>query len=157
MTKLGKTVLEATRTNASLPLPFSSAPLTPRLPEFLNFRSSQLLGPIPTQLGQLTLLETLLLEGNWLSGTIPTELGNLYNIGTCSCLRWPSSTRTVESRCSLSHFILFDLVCPPPTEQMSFHRNYLSGRISAEICELTRFHKLTEIEVDRWIECACCA
>jgi hypothetical protein len=45
--------------------------------EFINMRSSQVHGKIPTELGQLGQLETLLLEGNWLSGVIPEQLGNL--------------------------------------------------------------------------------
>ena len=49
--------------------------------EFLNMRSSQVSGKIPTELGQLGKLETIILEGNWLSGTIPPELGNLFNAG----------------------------------------------------------------------------
>ncbi len=47
--------------------------------EFVNMRSSQVNGKIPTELGRLGKLETLLLEGNWLSGTIPNQLGNLVN------------------------------------------------------------------------------
>lgn len=47
--------------------------------EFINMRSSQVHGKIPTELGRLGQLETLLLEGNWLSGTIPQQLGSLVH------------------------------------------------------------------------------
>lgn len=45
--------------------------------EFMNMRSSQVRGTVPSELGQLTNIHTMLLEGNWLSGTIPPSLGRL--------------------------------------------------------------------------------
>ncbi len=44
----------------------------------LNF--NQLTGSIPTELGNLSNLESLLLSFNQLTGSIPTELGNLSNL-----------------------------------------------------------------------------
>lgn len=38
---------------------------------------NQLSGPLPTELGQLALLETLWLNDNQLTGEIPTEFGTL--------------------------------------------------------------------------------
>ena len=41
----------------------------------LNYQDST--GTIPSELGNLSSLEELVLSGNYLSGTIPTELGKL--------------------------------------------------------------------------------
>ena len=42
--------------------------------------NNQLAGEIPTELGSLTNLVTLRLDGNRLTGTIPAELGGLTNL-----------------------------------------------------------------------------
>ena len=47
---------------------------------YLDLLSNQLSGAIPTELGNLTNLQTLNLSFNQLSGAIPTELGNLTNL-----------------------------------------------------------------------------
>ena len=113
--------------------------------EFINMRSSQVSGRIPTELGQLENLQTLLLEGNWLSGTIPQQLGNLVNsrkyLTTVANNEAPhKNTHSHSSSC---------------LEQMSFRKNYLTGRVSNDICEL-RDVALRELKVDSWIECDCC-
>jgi len=46
----------------------------------LSGSSNNLIGTIPTELGELRLLEDLLLGGNLFGGEIPTELGNLGNL-----------------------------------------------------------------------------
>ena len=46
----------------------------------LNLYPSRLTGPIPPELGNLTLLRELSLEDNELSGSIPPELGNLTQL-----------------------------------------------------------------------------
>ncbi|MEN8217501.1 MAG: S8 family serine peptidase, partial [Pseudomonadota bacterium] len=48
--------------------------------ETLELSDNQLTGSIPTELGNLTNLETLDLDFNQLTGSIPTELGNLTNL-----------------------------------------------------------------------------
>jgi hypothetical protein len=88
--------------------------------------------------------ETLILEGNWLSGSLPTELSNLHNVGT-SCNDFFNLTPI-----SGLTFSVLSLA------QMSFRRNYLSGNVAPEICEL-RNGALKELEVDSWVECDCCA
>ena len=50
----------------------------------LSLSGNSLSGTIPTQLGDLTNLQTLSLSGNSLSGTIPTQLGDLTNLQTLS-------------------------------------------------------------------------
>ncbi len=46
----------------------------------LNLGSNQLAGSIPSDLGQLTELQVLLLHQNQLTGAIPDALGNLFNL-----------------------------------------------------------------------------
>ena len=48
----------------------------------LSLSENQLTGEIPTELGNLSNLQSLYLNYNQLSGEIPTELGNLSNLGT---------------------------------------------------------------------------
>ena len=48
----------------------------------LSLSDNQLSGGIPTELGNLSNLQSLYLNHNQLSGEIPTELGNLSNLGT---------------------------------------------------------------------------
>ena len=46
----------------------------------LSLGSNQLSGPIPSELGNLANLDTLVLDSNQLSGPIPSELGNFANL-----------------------------------------------------------------------------
>lgn len=41
-------------------------------------------------------------------------------------------------------------------DQMSFRKNYLSGRVSVELCELRENGELSDLTVDYWIDCDCC-
>jgi Leucine-rich repeat (LRR) protein len=45
-------------------------------------QNPQLSGGIPTEIGKLNLLETLMLDFNNLSGTVPASIGNLFNLKT---------------------------------------------------------------------------
>ena len=55
--------------------------LTPSLPiEILELWDNKLVGPIPTELGNLDSLTYLDVARNSLTGTIPTELGNLNSL-----------------------------------------------------------------------------
>jgi Leucine-rich repeat (LRR) protein len=60
-------------------------PLPPELENLTNLkylyvRFSKLNGSLPTWLGNLTNLKYLLLDSNWLTGSIPPELSNLSNL-----------------------------------------------------------------------------
>ena len=46
----------------------------------LDLSMSQLSGPIPPEIGQLTALTRLVLSGNELSDSIPPEIGELTNL-----------------------------------------------------------------------------
>ena len=47
---------------------------------WIDFRFNSLGGSLPTQIGQLSAVTTLLVQGNSISGIIPTELGLLTNM-----------------------------------------------------------------------------
>ena len=76
----------------------------PRRVTELNLSRRGLTGSIPTELGEVVNLNTLLLDGNRLSGEIPSELGNLTNLRVLDlegnqltgCV--PSALRDVEKK-----------------------------------------------------------
>ncbi len=52
------------------------------MPELLELNNNSLLvGPIPPELGNLTMLRVLTLDNNNLSGPIPAELGDMRGLG----------------------------------------------------------------------------
>eukprot|EP00980_Cylindrotheca_fusiformis_P001511 scaffold346_cov116-Cylindrotheca_fusiformis.AAC.25 len=104
---------------------------------YTSFESS-----IPTELGELARLETLLLEGNQLSGTIPSSLGDLHLARKFPPL---GNTKTKQT--------ILTLACR--VEQLSFRKNYLMGHVPEELCKL-REMLLVELKVDSWIDCKCC-
>jgi hypothetical protein len=93
----------------------------------------------------------LLLEGNWLSGTIPSSLGNLVRARKfCGAPENAASELPQVAYRYLTIVVSFMIL-----EQISLRKNYLSGRVASELCEL-RNGSLTELKVDSWIECDCC-
>jgi hypothetical protein len=93
--------------------------------------------------------ESLLLEGNKLSGTIPSSLGNLIASGKFEyivCI-------FLGAFGILTYMLTLLLIFP---EQMTFRRNYLSGRVTPELCELRDEGTLTKLTVDYWVSCDCC-
>ena len=50
----------------------------------LNLGGQELSGPIPAEIGNLTNLETLMLNDNNLSGNIPSSIGNLTQLKVLS-------------------------------------------------------------------------
>jgi hypothetical protein len=54
------------------------------LTDMLELMSSDLSGSIPTELGLLKSVQSLVLSGNQLTGLIPTELGQLTSLGKLS-------------------------------------------------------------------------
>ena len=97
----------------------------------LNFYNISLSGSLPTEIGNFTNLEKLILYGNQLSGEIPPEIGNLTN------LLWVD----------LSDNQFTGLI--PPTignltnlTRLALHNNQLSGQIPSEISNLTNLSEL---------------
>ena len=93
---------------------------------WLDLQGNQLSGPIPAELGQLTNLRGLDLQGNQLSGPIPAELGRLTNLtGLNLYLN------------QLSGPIPAELGQLTNLEWIRLWRNQLSGPIPAELGRLT--------------------
>ncbi|PON69845.1 Phosphorylase kinase, gamma catalytic subunit [Parasponia andersonii] len=61
--------------NGSIPPSLSRAPL-----RILSLSGNRLTGPIPPEIGGLTMLRELILESNQFNGTLPRELGSLSNL-----------------------------------------------------------------------------
>ncbi len=98
----------------------------------LSLYSNSLSGTIPTELGDLTSLQTLSLYSNSLSGTIPTELGDLTSLQTLS-LYSNSLSGTIPTE-------LGDLTS---LQTLSLYSNSLSGTIPTELGDLTSLQTLS--------------
>ncbi len=94
--------------------------------EFLILYSNQLTGSIPTELGNLSNLKFLWLDSNQLTGSIPTELGNLSNLNR---LRLDSNQLTGSIPTKLGN--LSNL------EFLILYSNQLTGSIPTELGNLS--------------------
>ena len=99
--------------------------------DFLEVSWNLLNGEIPSELGNLTFLYSLHLNGNQLSGSIPPELGNLSNLKYANLYLNRLSGQIPSELGSLSKL-----------EQLSLHNNQLSGHIPAELGDLTNLTSL---------------
>ncbi len=90
-----------------------------------------LTGPIPAQLGNLTGLENLYLDGNRLAGSIPPRLGRLVN------LRWLYLPRN-----QLSGTIPTQLGALTNLTNLRLDDNRLSGLIPSQLSRLTNLRKV---------------
>ncbi len=97
----------------------------------LELHNNNLIGSIPTELGNLTNLENLSLNNNELSGSIPTELGNLTNL-----------ERLFLYINALSGSIPTELGNLTNLENLSLNNNELSGSIPTELGNLTNLENL---------------
>ena len=96
--------------------------------------NSGLTGPIPAALGNLTDLESLSLQENWLTGSIPAVLGHLSN------LQWLALDRN-----ALTGSIPSELGNLTHLRHLKLNGNMLSGRIPPELGGLTG---LIELDLD---------
>ncbi|MDO5971993.1 immunoglobulin domain-containing protein [Flavivirga aquimarina] len=94
--------------------------------EFLHLSTNQLTGSIPISLGGLIKLKTLWCDENNLSGTIPSELGNLSNLENLSLLSNQLTGAIPSSLGSLSLLLHFYL-----------SSNQLAGEIPTELSTLS--------------------
>jgi len=92
----------------------------------LNLGSNQLNGTIPTELGNLTNLQSLSLGANELNGNIPTELGNLINLQSLN-LNFNELSGNIPS----------ELGNLTKLTSLSIFSNQLSGNIPPELGNLT--------------------
>ena len=99
---------------------------TPSRVTRLSLSQRGLSGTIPSELGDLTSLEELVLYGNDLSGTIPSELGNLSSLERLD-LSWNDLSGTIPSE-------LGDLTS---LEELFLYNNELSGSIPSELGNLS--------------------
>ena len=99
----------------------------------LSLWGLNLTGTIPTELGELTSLQSLRLDRNSLSGTIPSELGNLTKL-----------TRMDLWNNELSGTIPSELGNLTKLTRMDLYSNELSGTIPSELGNLT---SLTEMNL----------
>ena len=97
----------------------------------LRLAGNQLSGSIPSELGNLANLQTLLLDGNQLSGSIPSELGNLANLEWL----WLDGNQ-------LSGSIPSELGNLPNLEWLWLAGNQLSGSIPSELGNLANLQTL---------------
>lgn len=97
----------------------------------INIISNNLVGNLPSALGNLTNLNTLWLPFNSLSGTIPASLGNLNNLESLSLYSNNLSGSIPSELGSLSNLIMLQL-----------GRNNLSGLVPSEIGNLTNLKSL---------------
>ena len=127
----------------------------------VNLYSNELSGEIPSELGNLTNLETLKLDRNELSGEIPSELGNLTNLETLK-LSWHELSGEIPSELgnltnletlwldgnpwswpnALSGEIPSELGNLTNLKYLSLKLNALSGEIPSELGNLTNLETL---------------
>lgn len=88
----------------------------------LSLASSGLSGTLPTEIGLLTWIDSLLLNGNSIGGTIPTEIGLLNNTSTLT-LDYNEFTGPIPSQLALLTLL----------PQIILESNYLSGTIPTEL------------------------
>ena len=108
-----------------LPAELYDMPIT-----WLHLNSNQLSGPIPTELGRLSLLEQMYLMYNSLSGTVPSELAMLTALKLLT-LYDNAMTGTLPAP------------LPPNLERLELLRNQMTGSIPSEI----GLSKLTYLDV----------
>ena len=85
----------------------------------IDLGSNQLVGKLPSSIGLLTTLDTLLIDNNFISGTIPSQLGDMSSI-TALKLDHNSFTGTLPNYLTnLTTLVVFDI---------SF--NYLTGTLN---------------------------
>ncbi len=92
----------------------------------LNLGSNQLNGAIPSELGNLTNLQSLSLGVNQLNGNIPTELGNLINLQSLN-LNFNALSGNIPS----------EFGNLTKLRSLSMFNNQLSGNIPPELGSLT--------------------
>ena len=97
----------------------------------LRLGTNELSGSIPSELGDLTNLEFMALDGNELSGEIPPELGDLANL-----------KRLYLNENQLSGSIPTQLGKLTNLETLHLWGNELSGQIPAELGKLTKLEAL---------------
>ncbi len=105
-------------------------PLPSEVQSFLQ-DTSGLSGSIPSELGDMTNLKELYLDGNLLNGSIPAELGNLENLETLSLVHnWIVGEIPSE---------LGDLT---NLKSLTLNANKLTGQIPASLGNLTNLEEL---------------
>ncbi|MCP4110075.1 MAG: hypothetical protein GY749_31895 [Desulfobacteraceae bacterium] len=118
---------EAKNLNGSVPVELGNLTNLERL--FLD--GNQLSGPVPPELENLTNLEWLSLYANQLSGHVPSELGNLTN------LKWLSLGNN-----QLSGPVPSELANLTNLKQLGLYNNQLSGPVPPELRNLTNLTTL---------------
>ena len=121
----------------------------------LNFYNISLSGSLPTEIGNFTNLETLVISSNQLSGEIPPEIGNLTNLEKLILYGNQLSGEIPPEIGNLTNLLWVDLSdnqftgLIPPTignltnlTRLALHNNQLSGQIPSEISNLTNLSEL---------------
>ena len=118
------------------------------LPESLRFDNAAS-GPLPTELGNLSKLSSLVLTDSYVTGDIPSELGRLSLLGKPRCYCEKNWITLAQILTLLFLFI---------AEVFDLSESYeLIGTVPAEVCELrTSGNLISLLVLDSKISCSCC-
>jgi hypothetical protein len=110
----------------------------------LGLGNNLLTGPIPSELGALDQLTSLLLHNNSLTGLLPNELGDLSSLTVLQL-----DTNQLQGPLPV------DLGRITTLKELSLEGNDLSGNVPSDVCLLGESLLTVTVDCDR-VQCTCC-